>query len=138
MASALVRNHFSSEPSMSSHREVCTEIAESILEHAESIGRLDARGMDEDAYEAAYVDHVSAMRLLAVPHMDPQPDLELVRRLKSLAGGVPGVQVQVADGAIQLIIDSAQQQHRVKLWNRRQLAKNEEDDFEGDWTRRFE
>lgn len=122
---------------MSSHREICSEIAESILEHAESITRLDARGTDAAAYETAYAGHVSAMRLLALPHMDPQPDLELVRRLKSLSRGVPGVQVQLADGAIELIIDGARQ-HRIKLWNRRQLQKNEEDDFAGDWSRRFE
>lgn len=117
---------------MSSHRDVCTEIAESILEHAEAITRLDARGMDAAAYAAAYAGHVSAMRLLALPHMDPQPDLELVRRLKSLSRNVSGVQAQFADGAVQLIIDAVHRQHRLQLWNRRQFQKNEEDDFEGE------
>lgn len=113
---------------MSSNNNVYTELAESILEHAEAIARLDASRMDEAAYEAAYADHVAAMRSLAVPHMDPQPDFELVRKLRSLSSSFEGIYVHLADGAVQLIIDSANGQHKVKLWNRRQFERNEEDD----------
>lgn len=114
---------------MSPH-DIHTDIAESILEHAESISRLDGAGLDPVAYAAAYASHVNAIRLLAVPHMDPQPDRELMRRLKQLSGTVPGVQVRLADGAIQLIVDAARNQHRFKLWNREQMRKNEEEDEE--------
>ena len=118
---------------MSNNHNVYTEIAESILEHAEAITRLDADGMDDVAYEAAYASHVNAMRLLAVAHMDPLPDRELVRKLKSLSGNMPGVYVQLADGAVELIVDAANKQHRFKLWNRQQLLKNEDDDeFNGE------
>ena len=116
---------------MSSNNDVYTELAESILEHAEAIARLDSGRMDEAAYDAAYADHVAAMRSLAVPHMDPQPDFELVRKLRSLSGHFEGVFVHLADGAVQLIIDSASRQHKVKLWNRRQMERNEEDDESG-------
>lgn len=116
---------------MSDNNNVYTELAESILEHAEAIARLDAGRMGDAAYEAAYADHVAAMRLLAVPHMDPQPDFELVRKLRSLSGNFEGVFVHMADGAVQLIIDSVGRQHKVKLWNRRQLERNEEDEDSG-------
>ena len=116
---------------MSDNNNVYTELAESILEHAEAIARLDAARMDETQYETAYADHVAAMRLLAVPHMDPQPDFELVRKLRSLSGNFEGVFVHLADGAVQLIIDSVGRQHKVKLWNRRQFERNEEDDDSG-------
>jgi len=118
---------------MSTTHNVHTEIAESILEHAEAITRLDADGMDPAAYDAAVASHVSAMRLLAVPHMDPQPDRKLVRELRSLSGNIPGVHVQLADGSIQLIVDTASRQHKIRLWNRQQFLKNEEEDeFDGE------
>jgi hypothetical protein len=112
---------------MSNNDNPQAEIAESILEHAQSIARLD-RDMGAAAYDAAYSTHVRAMRLLAVPHMDPQPDRELVRNLRNLSADFPGVYVQMIDGTIQLIVDTASRQHKVKLWNRRQLLKNEEDE----------
>lgn len=111
-----------------SNPNIYTDIAESILEHAAAITRLDANGMGEAAYETAYASHVNAMRLLAVAHVDPQPDRELVRKLKTLSGNMPGVYVQLADGAIQLIIDTASKQHKFNLWTRQQLLKNEEED----------
>lgn len=113
---------------MSSNHNAHTDIAASILEHAEAITRLDADSMDPAAYEAAVAGHVRAMRLMAVPHIDPQPDRELLRNLKDLSASTPGVYVQLADGAIQLIVDAARRQHKFKLWNRRQLEKNEEED----------
>ena len=109
---------------------IYTDIAESILEHAAAITRLDAEGMGGvTGYETGYAVHVNAMRVLAVAHVDPQPDREFVRELRRLAGNLPGVFVQIADGAIQLIIDTASRQHKLKLWTRLQLLKNEEDDF---------
>ncbi len=111
---------------MSGTHDPLTEIAESILEHAQSISRLDA-DMGAAAYESAYSSHVRAIRLLAVPHMDPHPDRQLVRSLRNLAAGVDGVHVHLTDGGIQLIIDTARRQHKLKLWNRRQLAENEEE-----------
>lgn len=114
---------------MNSTQNLYTDIAESILEHAAAITRLDAEVMGDDAYEATYASHVNAIRLIAVTHVDPHPDRELVRQLKALSANVPGVFVQLSDGAIQLIIDTATMQHKFKLWTQRQIVKNEEDDF---------
>jgi hypothetical protein len=111
-----------------SSSNVYTDIAESILEHAGSIARLDSRAIGDAAYDATVAGHVHAMRLLAVEHVDPQPDRELVRKLKALAGDFPGVFVQLSDGAIQLVIDSLSRQHKFKLWTRKQMARNEEDE----------
>lgn len=117
---------------MNASPHICTDIAEAILEHAAAITRLDANGTGATAYESTYASHVNAMRLLAVEHVDPHPDRELIRALRALAGNLPGVFVQLDDGAIQLVIDSVSQQHKFKLWTRLQLLKNEEeDDFLG-------
>ncbi|MBA3486334.1 MAG: hypothetical protein H0T88_03930 [Lysobacter sp.] len=115
---------------------IYTDLAESILEHAESIARLDAGRAEADAYDIMYADHVAAMRSLAVPHMDPQPDFKLVRKLRTLSGNFDGVFVHMVDGAVQLIIDSPTRQHKVKLWNRRQFDRNEDEvESSGDWPR---
>lgn len=111
---------------MSDFEDPLAQTAEAILEHAHAISRLDS-DTGAAAYEAAYSTHVRAMRLLAVPHMDPQPDRQLVRQLRTLSGEVAGVFVHLVDGAVELVIDTATRQHKVKLWNRRQLLKNEED-----------
>jgi hypothetical protein len=114
---------------MNSTPNIYTDIAESILEHAASITRLDAEVMGDAAYEATYASHVNAIRLIAVTHVDPHPDRELVRQLKALSGNVSGVFVQLTDGALQLIIDTVSMQHKFKLWTQRQILKNEEDEF---------
>ena len=117
---------------------VHTEVAESILEHAQAINRLyaarlDAGGSGDGDYASACAGHVNAMRVLAVPYIDPLPDRELVRALRMLVADVPGVFVHLADGAIELIVDNPARQLKVKLWNRVQLLKNEEEDeFEGE------
>ena len=97
---------------------IYTEVAESILEHATAIARLDADALGADEYDATY----------AVSYVDPHPDRELVRQLRALSGDVPGVFVHLVDGAVELIVDSASRQHKFKLWTRRQLMKNEEDE----------
>jgi len=112
-----------------SNPDIPTEIAESILEHAAAMTRLDAGAIGQAAYEAAFAIHLNAMRLVAVDHVDPQPDRQLLRQLRTLAGDVPGVFVGLdPDGAIQLLVDSASRQHRFNLWTRRQMLKNEEED----------
>lgn len=108
--------------------DIYTDIAESILEHAAVISRLDADVIGVAEYEATFASRVHAMRLLAVAHVDPQPDRKLVRQLRTLSGNFPGVFVQLADGAIRLVIDTASKQHKVNLWTRRQLLRNEEED----------
>lgn len=112
---------------MSSNPTIYADIADAILEHAAAITRLDG-DMKHAGYAAAYSSHVDAIRLLAVSHVDPRPDREFVRELKTRSGQVPGVFVQFADGAIELVVDAVRRQHRFHLWNREQLLKNEEPD----------
>ena len=107
---------------------ICTEVAESILEHATAIARLDADALGAEEYDATYATRVHAIRLVAVSYVDPHPDRELVRQLRALSGDVPGVFVHLVDGAVELIVDSASRQHKFKVWTRRQLMKNEEDE----------
>ena len=45
---------------------IYTEVAESILEHATTIARLDADALGADEYAAAYATRVHAIRLVAV------------------------------------------------------------------------
>lgn len=112
---------------MSNDNDPHAEIADAIVEHAQSISRLDS-DMGARAYQAAYTSHVQAMRLLAVAHMDPQPDRQFVRHLRNVSASADGVFVHMVDGAIELVIDTASKQHKVRLWNRRQLLKGEEED----------
>lgn len=51
---------------MSNHQKIHTDIAESIMEHAKALTRLDAAGMEALAYDAAVARHVGAMRLVAI------------------------------------------------------------------------
>lgn len=115
-----------------SRTPIYTEVAESILEHAAAIARLDAKALGVDEYDKAYAVRVQAIRLIAVSYVDPQPDRELVRQLRTLSGDVPGVFVHLVDGAVELIVDSASRQHKLKLWTRAQLMKNEEDETDHD------
>lgn len=117
---------------MTSDSDIHGDIALSILEHADAIGRLDRAGMGPDAYDAAVSTHVSAMRLMAVPHMDPQPDRQLVRKLGEFSGRTAGVHVRLAEGAILVIVDGASRQHTIRLWNREQFERGEEDEDVGD------
>ena len=110
---------------MSSEPSIHTDVVEAILEHAESIGRIGGDTADD---REARARHVEALRLLALPHVDPQPDRGFMRELRTRSGGVDGVYVRLVDGAVQLVIDSAAGLQRVKLWTRRQLLENEEDD----------
>ena len=111
---------------MSSNPSIQADIADAILEHAAAITRLDGVGIEPAAYAAAISSHVAAIRLLAVSHVDPWPDREFVRELRTRSGLVPGVFVQFADGAVELIVDAVRRQHRLQLWTRAQLLKNEE------------
>lgn len=108
--------------------DIYTDLAESILEHAAVISRLDADAVGAAEYEATYASRVRAIRLVAVAHVDPHPDRELVRALRTVSGDFPGVSVQLVDGALRLIVDSASRQHRFNLWTRQQLLKDEEEE----------
>ena len=110
-----------------SHSTICTETAESILEHAAAMARLDVDALGAEGYKAACETRIRAIRLIAVSHVDPQPDRELVRQLRGLSADVPGVFVHLVDGEVEVIVDSASAQHAFTLWTHRQMRADEED-----------
>lgn len=110
-----------------SHSTICTETAESILEHAAAMARLDADALGAEGYKAACETRIRAIRLIAVSHVDPQPDRELVRQLRGLSADIPGVFVHLVDGEVEVIVDSASAQHAFTLWTHRQMRADEQD-----------
>lgn len=97
------------------------EIAESIVEHAEALTRLDARRLDAAAFEAAVAEHVHAIRVLALPHIDPLADRAFFRALKAASLRVAGVYVHIPDGIVEFLVETARGQLAFELWNAREM-----------------
>ncbi|TZF91427.1 hypothetical protein [Cognatilysobacter lacus] len=98
-----------------------SDTADAIVEHAEAMTRLDARRLDLRAFDAAIAEHVHAIRVLAVPHVDPHTDRAFFKSLKAATLRVPGVFAHSPDGVVELIVDTARRQVRFVLWNAREL-----------------
>jgi hypothetical protein len=98
-----------------------TETADSIVEHAEAMTRLDARRLDASAFDAAIAEHVHAIRVLAVSHIDPLADRAFFKVLKAATSRVPGVFAHIPEGIIELLVDTTRGQVRFELWNAREL-----------------
>lgn len=105
-----------------------TETAESIVEHACAITRLDALALGETAYADAVAGHVQAMRVLAAAHVDPTLDRGFFKELRSAATRADGVFVHFVDGAVNIIIDARTRQHRFDLLSPAQIERRGEDD----------
>ncbi|MFC0676767.1 hypothetical protein ACFFGH_02720 [Lysobacter korlensis] len=106
------------------------ETAESILEHAEAITRLDPRGTEPaDAYDEAYRRHVHAMRVLAAPHVDPSLDRVFLKELRTAFAGGSGASVHFEDGIVHVIVDSAHRQHRFDLLSPSQIDRRGYDEM---------
>lgn len=103
------------------------DTAQSVLEHADALARLDAAGRGD--YETASARHIHAMRVLALPHLDPTPDRAFYKALKAASGGHADVFVEWIDNGIRFTVDSRVRRHRFMLWNRAQMARGEEDAF---------
>ena len=100
-----------------------TETAESIVEHAEAMTRLDARRLDAAAFDAAVAEHVHAIRVLAVPHIDPLVDRAFFKALKAATLRSTGVFAHVPDGIVEMLVETARGQVRFELWNARELRE---------------
>lgn len=99
------------------------EIAESIVEHAESMTRLDARRLDAVAFDAAIAEHVHAIRVLALPHVDPLADRAFFKAIRAATPRVPGVFVHIPDGIVEFLVDTARGQVKFELLNARELRE---------------
>ncbi|WP_133500435.1 hypothetical protein [Cognatilysobacter terrigena] len=98
-----------------------SEIADAIVDHAESIARLDARRLDAAAFDAAVDEHVHAIRVLAVSHIDPVADRAFFKAIKTATSRVTNVFVHIPDGIIEFLVDTARGQRRFELWNAKEL-----------------
>lgn len=105
-----------------------TDTAESIVEHACAITRLDARTLGEPAYAEAVAGHVHAMRVLATAHVDPMLDRAFFKELKSVSTRADGVFVHFVDGVVNVIVDGRTRQHRFDLLSPSQIERRGEDD----------
>lgn len=103
------------------------ETAESIVEHAEAMTRLDASRLDRAAFEAAIAERVHAIRLLAVAHVEPRADRAFFRALKAATLAVPGVFVHLPEGVVELLVDTPRGQVRFELWNAAELRNGGRD-----------
>lgn len=100
-----------------------TEIADAIVDHAESIARLDARRLGVDEFDAAVAEHVHAIRVLAVSHIDPLADRAFFKAIKTATSRATGVFVHIPDGIIEFLVDTARGQQRFQLWNAKELRE---------------
>ena len=98
-----------------------TEIADAIVDHAEAMTRLDARRLEAAAFDTAVDEHVHAIRVLAVPHIDPLADRAFFKALKAASMRAQGVFVHIPDGIVEFLVDTARGQRRFELWNAREL-----------------
>lgn len=110
-----------------------TETADSIVEHARAIARLDARALGADAYADTVARHVHAMRVLAAAHVDPALDRAFFKALQAAAAGAAGVQVRFVDGIAHVIVDAAAggvrtRPHRFDLLSPAQVERRGDDD----------
>lgn len=105
-----------------------TDTAESIIEHACAITRLDAEALGEAVYAERVAGHVHAMRVLATPHVDPALDRAFFKELKAVSARTDGVFVRFADGVANVIVDNATgtrlRQHRFDLLSPAQVERH--------------
>ncbi|AXK72924.1 hypothetical protein DWG18_11985 [Lysobacter sp. TY2-98] len=100
-----------------------SEIADAIVDHAESIARLGARRLDVEAFDAAVDEHVHAIRVLAVSHIDPLADRAFFKAIKAATARASGVYVHMPDGIVEFLVDTARGQRRFQLWNAKELRE---------------
>ena len=100
------------------------EVAESIIEHAEAITRLDRAEVGPRAYGQALDTLVHTIRVLAVPHVGRSVDRAFYKAIKAASMPVPGVGVELQDGVIAFRVDTRTRQHAFELLNAEQLRES--------------
>ena len=104
-----------------------SEIADALVEHAEAMTRLDARRLDAAGFDAAVAEHVRAIRVLAVSHVDPVADRAFFKAIKVASMRASGVFVHMPDGIVEFLVDTARGQVKFELWNARELREGGRD-----------
>lgn len=100
------------------------EVAESIIEHAEAMTRLDRGEVGPRAYGAAVDTLVHTIRVLAVPHIGRTIDRAFYKAIKAASMPVTGVSVELQDGVVGFLVDTRTRQHAFDLLNAEQLRES--------------
>lgn len=101
-----------------------SEFAESIIEHAEAMTRLDRGESGPRAYTQALDTLVHTIRVLAVPHVGRSVDRAFYKAIKAASMAVPGVSVELQDGVVTFLVDTRTRQHGFELLNAEQLRES--------------
>lgn len=92
-----------------------TEVAESIVEHAVALTRLDRRQQPARTWQATFDEHVQAIRLLAAPHLAAGVDRTFLKALQRTAQRADGVFVHLPGEEIEILVDTRADQLRFAL-----------------------
>lgn len=90
------------------------DTAESIVEHAQALARLDPH-MAARAWNEAVAAHVRTIRLLGAPYVDGAVDRVFYRALKAASLAAEGVFVHTPGGRVELLVDTRRGQQRFDL-----------------------
>lgn len=101
---------------MSAHEDT----AESIVEHAAALARLDPH-LPARAWTSAVQAHVRTIRLLAAPYVDGAVDRPFYKALKAASLSAEGVFVHTPGGRVELLVDTRRGQQRFELLGPREL-----------------
>jgi hypothetical protein len=100
------------------------DAAEAVVEHAQSIARLDPH-LSARAWSEALAGHVRAIRLLAASYVGASIDRPFYKALKSASLQAEGVFVHTPAGRVELLVDTRRGQQRFELWSAREMRENE-------------
>jgi hypothetical protein len=95
---------------MSAHQDT----AESMIEHARSLARLDPH-MPARAWTTAVAAHVRTIRLLGAPHVEGAIDRPFYKALKAASLEAEGVFVHTPGGRVEFLVDTRRGQQRFDL-----------------------
>ncbi|GAB2510567.1 hypothetical protein [Lysobacter humi (ex Lee et al. 2017)] len=99
------------------------EVAESIVEHAVALTRLDRREQPARRWQAMFDEHVHAIRLLAAPHLAAGVDRSFLKALQRTAQRADGVFVHLPGDEVELLVDTRAGQLRFTLWSPARLRE---------------
>lgn len=98
------------------------DIADSIVEHAASLARLDPH-LPARAWSEAVAAHIRTIRLLAAAHVDGAVDRPFYKALKAATLRVQGVFVHTPGGRVEFLVDTRRGQQRFDLQSARELRE---------------
>lgn len=90
------------------------DTAGSVVEHAQSLARLDPH-QPARAWNQAVAAHVRTIRLLAAPFVDGAVDRGFYRALKAASLQAEGVFVHTPAGRVEFLVDTRRGQQRFDL-----------------------